>query len=99
MDSDKDLLTRVVGAIDKKDFFQSTLLNDTFDDWNMVKDLGEFLVRILPDSEVMGHALLARAHRHLGNSNLARAELKQCQADCKPEAGTVGSVYRSSAVD
>jgi hypothetical protein len=80
MNSDEELLTRVIGAIDKRDFFRSTLLKDTFDDWNLAKDLGEFLVRIEPVSEVMGHALLARAHRHLGNPELALAELKQCQA-------------------
>lgn len=67
MDSDKELLRRVVNAIDKKDLFRSTLLSDTFDDWNLAKDLGEFLVRVGSDSEVIGHALLTRAHRHLGN--------------------------------
>lgn len=78
MDSEKELLTRLVASIDKKDFFQSTLSSDTFDDWNLVKDFGEFLIRTEPDSGVMGHALLVRAHRHLGNRELALAELKEC---------------------
>jgi hypothetical protein len=72
MDRDNDLLQRVVAAIDKADFFRSILQNDTFEDWNLAKEFGEFLVRIEPDSEVMGHALLVRAHRHLGNSQVTR---------------------------
>jgi hypothetical protein len=76
MDLEKELLTRVN---DNKDFFGSVFFRDTLDDWNVAKDLGEFLVRTLPDSEVMGHALLTRAHRHLGNRELAIEELKQCQ--------------------
>jgi hypothetical protein len=79
MDSDRELLAKVVSAIEEKDFFRSVLLNDTLDDWNLARDLGAFLVRILPDSEVMGHALLARAYRHLGNPQLALDELRQCR--------------------
>jgi thiamine phosphate synthase YjbQ (UPF0047 family) len=77
MDLEREILARVSNT---KDFFGSVFFRDTLDDWNVAKDLGEFLVRILPDSEVMGHALLARAHRHLGNRELALDELKQCQA-------------------
>ncbi len=80
MNPDGELLDKVVDAIEKKDFLRSILLRDTFDDWDLAKDLGEFLVRIEPESEVMGHALLTRAHRHLGNRELALAELKECQA-------------------
>ncbi|MCU1287122.1 MAG: hypothetical protein JWO13_3472 [Acidobacteriales bacterium] len=78
MDPDKDLLQRVVAAIDKADFFRSILQNDNFDDWNLAKECGEFLVRIEPE-DVMGHALLVRAHRHLGNLQKAREELQQCE--------------------
>jgi len=74
--SDGELLAKV---IQHKDFFQSVLCDDNFADWNLAKELGEFLVRIEPDPEIMGHALLIRAHRHLGNRQLALAELKECK--------------------
>jgi hypothetical protein len=77
-DPDKELLARVVSAIEGKEFFRSILLDDDFDDWSLAKELGQFLIQIMPDSELMGHALLARAHRHLGNRELALDELKQC---------------------
>src|ERR1700686_789160 len=76
LSSDGELLAKV---IQNKDFFQSVLHNDSFDDWNLAKELGEFLVRIEPDSEIMGHALLTRAYRHLGNFQRALDELRQCQ--------------------
>lgn len=79
MSADGELLARVSNT---KDFFQSVLYRDTFTDWNLARELGEFLVRILPN-DIMGHALLARAHRHLGNLKLAREELKQCWAHTK----------------
>jgi hypothetical protein len=74
--SDGELLAKVIQS---KDFFQSVLYDDTFDDWNLAKELGEFLIRIEPDSEIMGHALLARAYRHLGNRQRALDELIECQ--------------------
>jgi hypothetical protein len=75
--SDGELLAKVVQS---KDFFQSAIVSDIFEDWNLVKELGEFLVRVEPDSEIMGHALLARANRHLGNLQRAVEELQQCRA-------------------
>jgi hypothetical protein len=78
MDPD-EVLTRVVSAIEKKDFFRSVLLHDTFDDWSLAKEFGEFLIRIQPEQEIMGHALLARACRHLGDSERALEELEQCR--------------------
>jgi hypothetical protein len=77
MNPDLELLTRISDAIETKDFFASAW-NDSFDDWNLVKDAGEFLVR-LDLEEIMGHALLARAHKHLGNLDHARNELTKCQ--------------------
>ena len=74
--SNGELLAKV---IQHKDFFQSVLYDDHLEDWNLAKELGEFLVRIEPDPEIMGHALLTRAHRHLGNRQLALAELKECK--------------------
>lgn len=73
MDADAELLLRVNG---KSNFF-GAVCADTLDDWSLAKDFGEFLIRILPESEVMGHAVLARAHRHLGNSEAAWSELEQ----------------------
>src|SRR5579864_4210281 len=75
MSADGELLARVS---DTRDFFQSVLYRDTLPDWNLAKDFGEFLVRILPN-DIMGHAFLARAHRHLGNLEVARRELNQCR--------------------
>jgi hypothetical protein len=74
-----EVLTRVVQSIEKKDFFRSILINDTFDDWNLARDFGGFLTRIEPE-EFMGHALLARSLRHLGNLEGALAELQKCRA-------------------
>jgi hypothetical protein len=36
-------------VIERKDFFQSVLFNDSFDDWLLAKELGEFLVSIEPE--------------------------------------------------
>ncbi len=75
MDLDAELLTRI-GNI--KDFFESVLQNDALDDWHLARDLGEFLIRTEPE-EVMGHALVARASRHLGDLDRALQELEQCR--------------------
>jgi hypothetical protein len=77
LDSDRDLLARV-NSID--DFFGSILVRDTLDDWNLARDFGEFLVRNDLGSEGMGHLLMARAYRHLGNVERAIAEMKECQS-------------------
>jgi hypothetical protein len=76
---EKYLLDKVVQAIEDRDFFNS-VFNDDFDDWDLVKKLGEFLVGIMPDSEIMGHALLTRALRHLGDKKRAYSELTKCKA-------------------
>jgi hypothetical protein len=78
VDSDEELIAKVVDAIDKVDFFRS-ILSDTFTDWNLSKDFGEFLVTREPDTEIMGHLLLVRSNRHLGNRQIALDELKKCQ--------------------
>ena len=78
-DTDGELLSRVAHT---KDFFQSLLYTDTLPDWNVAKDFGEFLVRIFPD-DIMGHAMLVRAHRHLGDLERARYELNQCREHIK----------------
>ena len=75
-DPDGELLTRVT---ETKDFVQRVLYDDSLDDWNLAKDFGEFLLRLDPD-EILGHALLARAYKHLGDSQRAIRELEQCRA-------------------
>jgi hypothetical protein len=76
---EKYLLDKVVQAIEDRDFFNS-VFNDDFDDWDLVKKFGEFLITIMPDSEIMGHALLTRAFRHLGDKKRACSELTECKA-------------------
>lgn len=83
MDPDAELLIRVNNT---RDFFRSVCCDDALDDWNLAKEFGEFLVRILPDTEVMGHAVLARAHRHTGNLELALIELNECLARMRNRA-------------
>jgi hypothetical protein len=78
LDDPDEVLARVVSANNKNDFFRSIHENDTFDDWNLARDFGDFLTRIEPD-EIMGHALLARACRHLGELERAQAELGLCR--------------------
>ena len=62
-----------------KNFAEAVLLDDSLDDWNLVRDFGEFLVRLDAD-EILGHALLARACRHIGDRRRAREELGKCRA-------------------
>lgn len=76
MDRDADVLKRVT---ETKDFFGSALRDDNLGDWNLARDLGDFLLRIDPD-EVMGYALLVRAYRHLGDLRSARGAFDQCCA-------------------
>jgi hypothetical protein len=76
MISDGELLANVLG---RKNFLESAFHDDVLDDWSLARDLGAFLVRIEPDSEILGHALQARACRHLGELERAREELAQCQ--------------------
>src|SRR5208283_548583 len=74
-DPDKELLTSVS---QKKDFIPSIVFNDISDDWNLARELGEFLVRTGPELAI-GHALVARASRHLGDLDRAHEALKQCR--------------------
>jgi len=73
-DPDAVLIARVA---DKQDFFRS-FFEDGLDDWKLVEDLGEFLLRIAP-GEAMAHALLARACRHLAEADRSREELERCR--------------------
>jgi hypothetical protein len=62
----------------RKDLFQSVLYGDCFDNWELVRDLGEFLIRIEP-AEIMGHVILTRAYRHLSVRERAVEELGRCR--------------------
>jgi hypothetical protein len=75
MDADRQLLDKVLAH---DTFLESALLNDSLEDWNVAKELGEFLVRVIPE-DIIGHALLVRACRHTGDINRAREELIACQ--------------------
>jgi len=75
MRSDLELLEKVNEV---ENFFGSVFYEDALADWNLAKELGEFFLRI-GDTDVMAHALLARAHRHLGNLTRAREALKLCK--------------------
>jgi len=75
MDADSQLLARV---LNEPIFLESVLLNDTLEDWSLARDLGEFLVRMLPD-DIVGHALLVRACRHTGDVKRALEELIVCR--------------------
>jgi tetratricopeptide (TPR) repeat protein len=91
-----DVLTRVVEVMEQRDFFHLTLVNDAFDDWNLAKDLGSFLIRIVPQ-EAVGYALLARAYRHLGEPKRALESLEQCRIRISPDkSGNMEAEYFSS---
>jgi hypothetical protein len=77
MKSDPELqLLKKIAEI--KGFCQAALQEDKLEDWNLARDLGEFLIRIGPD-EAIGHALVARASRHLGDVDRAREALQHCR--------------------
>lgn len=78
MDHESDVINKVAELAGQKNFFEAILLRDEFDDWNLVSEFGKFLVLQQPD-EIMGHALMARACRHLGRLDLAGGELKECR--------------------
>jgi hypothetical protein len=74
-DADATILDSAAGT---PGLLQSVLLEDALEDWHLAKDLGELLVRINP-GEILGHALLARACRHLGDSERAAEEILECR--------------------
>jgi hypothetical protein len=75
MDADAEILTRVSKI---EHFLESVLYEDSLEDWKLAKDLGELLIRI-DGEDIMGHALVARASRHLGDLKRALSELEQCR--------------------
>jgi hypothetical protein len=75
MEKDIELLDRV---INRKDFLPS-ILEDTAAEWELAKDLGEYLLRVVPQL-LVGHLILARAYRHLNDLPHAIEEVEQCRA-------------------
>ena len=74
-DPDKELFSRLSRV---NDFAKEAIYNDTLEDWSLAKDFGEYLVRTAPQ-DILGHALLARACRHLGDRTRALEEIQRCQ--------------------
>jgi hypothetical protein len=74
-DPDAEILTKV-SKIER--FLESVLYNDSLEDWRLAKDLGELLIRI-DREEIAGHALVARACRHLEDLERAGTELEKCR--------------------
>jgi len=72
---DRDVLKRVT---EMDDFVGSVLVRDSLPDWHLARALGTFLVRVCPN-ELVGHVILLRALRHLGDLELARMEVQQCK--------------------
>lgn len=75
-DPDKELFSQLSQI---KDFAKEALQNDTLEDWNLAKSFGEFMIRLAPQ-DILGHALVARACRHLGDRARALDEIQRCQA-------------------
>lgn len=75
VDPEGELISRVA----KIDNFLQSVLSDDLDDWILAKDFGEILVRLDPE-EALGHAVLARAYRHLGDRGRASAEVNHCRS-------------------
>jgi hypothetical protein len=74
-DPDKELFSKLSEI---KDFAEVALRDDTLGDWNLAKQFGEFMIRMDPE-DILGHALVARACRHLGDRARALEEINRCQ--------------------
>jgi hypothetical protein len=74
-DPDKELFSRLSQI---RDFAEQAIYKDTLDDWNLGKDFGEFMIRVAPQ-DILGHALGARACRHLGDRSRALEEIERCR--------------------
>ncbi len=75
-DPDKELFSKLSQV---KDFAREAIYNDILEDWSLAKDFGEFMIRIAPQ-DILGHALVARACRHLGDQSRAMEAMQRCRA-------------------
>ena len=79
-DEDRELKDRAIIKRVRRDegFMRSVIEADSVEDWAFAKDLGDFLVRTMPD-EVMGHLVLARSSPHFSHgSQEDRFRLARC---------------------
>jgi hypothetical protein len=73
--------SRLQGALGKvledEGFVENLLLHDRVEDWQLARDLGQYLV--LTGSDLLiGHVIVARASRHLGSHSETKAALRNC---------------------
>src|SRR5690349_17103203 len=71
----REVLNRV---LQKEGFSGSLLSEDSVDDWALARDLGEYRVLVNPEM-LVGHLILARASRHLGDEPRALEEVARCR--------------------
>jgi hypothetical protein len=71
--------SRLQGALEDDGFVESLLLRDKAEDWQLVRDLGQYLVLTGPDL-LIGHVIVAKASRHLGTHSETKAALHNCRA-------------------
>ena len=98
MDHDLELLQKVAAV---GDFFDAALFKDNLPDWRVAQDFGMLLMRLSHD-DLLTHLLLARAARHLGEADLAAAELQRCRSlvgDSKATSGGEDPLLRTLDVE
>jgi hypothetical protein len=59
--------------------FLEELLADRLEDWSQAKAYGEFLTSRYPEL-LIGHLILCRAYRHMGDLPCALEELRDCKS-------------------
>ena len=74
--TDQELLDKVAQM---DNFSVSILVEDKSDDWSLAKEVGKYLIRVDP-TLLIGHLVLARACRHLGELAEAASEVAACRA-------------------
>src|SRR5216684_1324433 len=65
----------VLGSVDRE--FLDNLIGDKLDDWTKARALGEAIVETDP-TVLIGHLILSRALRHLGDRPRAIEQLEAC---------------------
>jgi hypothetical protein len=76
MTNDGEMLARVLHS---PGFLSRLLLEDCADDWELARELGDFLTRVAPDL-ALGFTIQVRANRHLGATNRALEALERASA-------------------
>jgi hypothetical protein len=100
MSADLEMLEQIENT---KDFFKGVFLEDSLADWNLACAFAQYIIRLRPE-ECGGHLILARALRHLGDLERARAELQLSKdllpndplaSDYQPQIEKEDRLYRS----